>query len=83
MPRLLNLRGIVTLGAIAHQSTVKALGGRLAAYPFKHGAQYELGGVMLAPSYHCSRYNTNTGVLTEAMFVEVFRQAIIRIEQTR
>ncbi|HEY5819692.1 MAG TPA: uracil-DNA glycosylase [Mesorhizobium sp.] len=78
-----HLRGIVTLGAIAHQSTVKALGGRLAAYPFKHGAQYELGGVMLAPSYHCSRYNTNTGVLTEAMFVEVFRQAIIRIEQTR
>jgi uracil-DNA glycosylase family 4 len=78
-----HLRGIVTLGAIAHQSAVKALGGRLAAYPFKHGAQYGLGGVMLAPSYHCSRYNTNTGVLTEAMFVEVFRQAIIRIEQTR
>ena len=67
-----NLRGIVTLGAIAHQSTVKALGGRLAATPFKHGAQYEIGGVTLSPSYHCSRYNTNTRRLTPAMFKSVF-----------
>lgn len=68
-----NLRAIVTLGAIAHQSTIKALGGRIAASPFKHGAQYELAGIGVFPSYHCSRYNTNTGVLTEEMFVDVFR----------
>ncbi len=67
-----SLRAVVTLGAIAHQSTVKALSARLAAYPFKHGAQYEIGGIAVFPSYHCSRYNTNTGVLTEAMFVKVF-----------
>lgn len=70
-----NLRAIVTLGAIAHQSTVKALGVRLAAHPFKHGAAYEIEGLRVFPSYHCSRYNTNTGVLTEAMFVEVFQSA--------
>ncbi|PZN49661.1 MAG: uracil-DNA glycosylase [Proteobacteria bacterium] len=68
-----NLRAIVTLGAIAHQSTIKALGGRVAASPFKHGAQYELDRIGIFPSYHCSRYNTNTGVLTEEMFVDVFR----------
>lgn len=67
-----NLRAIVTLGAIAHQSTVKALGGRVAAYPFKHGAHYGIAGISVFPSYHCSRYNTNTGVLTEEMFVQVF-----------
>lgn len=72
MATLPNLKAIVTLGAIAHQSTIKALGGRLAIYPFKHGARYEIGGYALFPSYHCSRYNTNTGVLTEAMFVSVF-----------
>jgi uracil-DNA glycosylase family 4 len=70
--RFPNLSAIVTLGAIAHQSTVKALGGRLAANPFKHGGRYEMGAVALFSSYHCSRYNTNTGVLTEEMFVRVF-----------
>ncbi|MBX3595931.1 MAG: uracil-DNA glycosylase [Rhizobiaceae bacterium] len=68
-----NLRAIVTLGSIAHQSTVRALGERVATYPFKHGAQYELLGKAIFPSYHCSRYNTNTGVLTQEMFVSVFR----------
>jgi uracil-DNA glycosylase family 4 len=65
------LRAVLTLGAIAHQSTVRALGGRVAAHPFKHGAATAIGGVTLVSSYHCSRYNTNTGVLTEAMFVSV------------
>lgn len=70
--RFPNLRAIVTLGAIAHQSTIRALGGRVAAHPFKHGAATEIGGVSVFSSYHCSRYNTNTGVLTEEMFVGVF-----------
>ncbi|MGN6467684.1 MAG: uracil-DNA glycosylase [Rhizobiaceae bacterium] len=71
--RFENLQAIMTLGAIAHQSTVRALGERVAALPFRHGARYESGQLSLFPSYHCSRYNTNTGVLTEAMFVNVFK----------
>jgi uracil-DNA glycosylase family 4 len=70
--RFPKLRAVLALGSIAHQSTVRALGGRVAAYPFKHGGRLEAGTVTLFSSYHCSRYNTNTGVLTEAMFVKVF-----------
>ncbi|MFE0013866.1 uracil-DNA glycosylase [Mesorhizobium sp. NPDC059054] len=70
--RFPNLRAILTLGAIAHQSTVRALGQRVAAFPFKHGASYDAGKIQLFSSYHCSRYNTNTGVLTTEMFVKVF-----------
>jgi uracil-DNA glycosylase family 4 len=70
--RFPRLRAVLALGAIAHQSTVRALGQRVAAYPFKHGGRLEAGAVTLFSSYHCSRYNTNTGVLTEAMFVRVF-----------
>ena len=71
--RFERLEAIVTLGTIAHQSTVRALGGRVAAIPFAHGAAQELGGVRIFSSYHCSRYNTNTGRLTEEMFVSVFK----------
>lgn len=71
--RFPKLRAILALGSIAHQSTVRALGGRVAAYPFKHGGRHELGPATLFSSYHCSRYNTNTGVLTEEMFVNVFK----------
>jgi uracil-DNA glycosylase family 4 len=66
------LRAIVALGRIAHESTVRALGGRLAMHPFVHGGRHELGPIALFCSYHCSRYNTNTGVLTPEMFREVF-----------
>jgi uracil-DNA glycosylase len=51
---------------------VRTLGGRVAAHPFKHGGRHEIAGLTLFSSYHCSRYNTNTGVLTEDMFVSVF-----------
>ncbi|MBX3529877.1 MAG: uracil-DNA glycosylase [Rhizobiaceae bacterium] len=66
------LSAVLALGAIAHQSTVRALGGRVAAHPFRHGGRTEVGGVTLFSSYHCSRYNTNTGVLTTEMFEAVF-----------
>jgi uracil-DNA glycosylase family 4 len=69
MPRL---RGIVALGRIAHESTVKALGVRSAAAPFAHGAVHQAGAIKLYDSYHCSRYNTNTRVLTPDMFRSVF-----------
>jgi uracil-DNA glycosylase family 4 len=70
--RFPNLRAILTLGTIAHQSTVRALGQRVAAFPFAHGAAQNIGTVRVFSSYHCSRYNTNTGRLTEEMFVSVF-----------
>ena len=69
MPRL---RVVVALGRIAHESAVKALNGKRSAAPFSHGANTELGAITLFSSYHCSRYNTNTGVLTSDMFRAVF-----------
>jgi uracil-DNA glycosylase len=69
MPKL---RAIVVLGRIAHESTVKALGLRNASAPFAHGAVHNASAVRLYDSYHCSRYNTNTGVLTPKMFRSVF-----------
>ena len=69
MPKL---AAIVTLGRIAHESAVVALGQKRSAVPFAHGAASDLGRIRLFTSYHCSRYNTNTGVLTTAMFEAVF-----------
>ena len=66
------LRAIVTLGRIAHESTVRALGGKPSGVPFEHGSRRELKTLALFCSYHCSRYNTNTGVLTPEMFRKVF-----------
>ena len=64
-PRCRGSRSSLALGAIAHQSAVKALGGKLPKVPFGHGAVHRLHtGVTLVDSYHCSRYNTNTGRLT-------------------
>ncbi|MBO0905743.1 uracil-DNA glycosylase [Jiella sonneratiae] len=74
------LRAVVTLGKIAHESTVRALGGRIAAHPFRHGGASDLAGLRLFPTYHCSRYNTNTGRLTTAMFEAVFTEAAAFLE---
>jgi uracil-DNA glycosylase family 4 len=71
-----NLRAIVSLGRIAHETTVKALGAKRSAAAFSHGGRAEIatatGNRALFSSYHCSRYNTNTGVLTPKMFRAVF-----------
>jgi uracil-DNA glycosylase family 4 len=69
MPRV---RAIVALGRIAHDTMLKVLDLRSAAAPFAHGAVHPAGGVKLYDSYHCSRYNTNTRVLTPEMFRSVF-----------
>lgn len=66
-----NLRAVLALGKIAHDATVRALGGRIAGNVFAHGALHDFGAVALADSYHCSRYNTNTGRLTTEMFESV------------
>lgn len=71
MPRL---RVILVLGSVAHGATLAALGLRKSAHGFGHGATHALpGGRTLVASYHCSRYNTNTGKLTVAMFDDVFQ----------
>jgi uracil-DNA glycosylase family 4 len=70
MPRL---AAVVVLGRIAHDSTLAALGARRAAFPFAHGAQHGVrAGLQVFDSFHCSRYNTNTGKLTPEMFHAVF-----------
>ena len=69
MPRL---RAIVALGRVAHDTLLKILALRAATAPFAHGAVHQAGALKLYDSYHCSRYNTNTGVLTEDMFRSVF-----------
>jgi uracil-DNA glycosylase family 4 len=66
------LRAIVVLGRVAHDSTLKAVSVRAAAAPFAHGAIHQAGALKLYDSYHCSRYNTNTRVLTPDMFRGVF-----------
>jgi uracil-DNA glycosylase family 4 len=67
-----NLAAIVTLGRIAHDSVVTALGAKRSAAAFGHDCKAVVGPLTLFSSYHCSRYNTNTGVLTPEMFRSVF-----------
>jgi len=74
------LRAIVALGRIAHDSVVRALGRKLATVPFAHGRSHAVGAITLFDSYHCSRYNTNTGVLTPQMFRDVLLAARSHVE---
>jgi len=70
---------ILCLGLISHKAVIKALGLKQTDYPFVHAKLHKLGdGRQIIDSYHCSRYNTNTKRLTEAMFSDVFKQ--IRVE---
>ncbi|MEL7481669.1 MAG: uracil-DNA glycosylase [Pseudomonadota bacterium] len=82
--QLPNLKSIITLGKISHDSTVRALGLKLKDHPFGHDVAYQVSAngrtVGLHASYHCSRYNTNTGRLTEAMFHDVFRNAVATLD---
>ncbi len=69
---------ILALGGLAHAAVLRALGHRAAAFKFEHGAVHRLhDGLAIADSYHCSRYNTNTGRLSVAMFRAVF-EAVTR-----
>ncbi len=65
MPRL---AAVLALGRVAHESFVLACAARRANHPFAHGRVHQIAGLTLFDSYHCSRYNTNTGVLTADMF---------------
>lgn len=75
LPRL---ERILALGRIAHEAVLRALGARPAALPFAHEAEGRVAGLKVVASYHCSRYNVNTGRLTESMFRAVFARLMSR-----
>ena len=71
------LRAIIAHGRIAHETVLASLGLKKATLPFLHGTWHRFNdGLLLADSYHCSRYNVQTGRLTESMFCNVFRQVL-------
>jgi uracil-DNA glycosylase family 4 len=79
---LANLRIIITLGTIAHNSTLRILGVKLKQAPFGHGKTFTSDkGLLVLSSYHCSRLNTNTGRLTTPMFQSIFKAARRHLEQ--
>ena len=74
---LTSARVLVALGRIGHDAALLALGLKRSQFPFAHGKEHALGGELrLIDSYHCSRYNTQTGRLTERMFAEVLERAV-------
>ena len=77
---LARLKAVVALGVIAHGAVLSALSETKSRFPFVHGALHRLpNGLLLADSYHCSRYNTNTGRLTVPMFEAVFAELRSRL----
>jgi len=77
LAQLPRVRVLVALGQIAHTNAVRSAGGRQADYKFAHLAEHRLpDGRILVDSYHCSRYNQNTGRLTREMFEAVFARAV-------
>jgi uracil-DNA glycosylase len=78
LPRL---RFILALGLVGHAAVVRALGpDKPSRYVFRHGGRHEIGDYLLFDSYHCSRYNTNTGRLTAEMFRGVF-ESIVAVQE--
>ncbi|MGI9310232.1 MAG: uracil-DNA glycosylase [bacterium] len=68
-----HLKLVLALGQLAHRAVLRAFGLPQRSHPFAHNARHRIaGGPLLFDSYHCSRYNTNTRRLTEAMFHQVF-----------
>ncbi len=70
-----NLKVIIALGLIAHKSIISALNLQQKLYKFKHGNKHNFDNFIMIDSYHCSRYNTNTGRLNQKMFEKIFLEA--------
>ncbi len=82
LQELARLRAVLALGVVAHSAVLRAAGMPLARLRFRHGAIHQLpDGLLLADSYHVSRYNTNTGRLDEAMFQNVVLALLRRLEE--
>ena len=79
MPRL---SAVLALGRIAHETFVVACGAKRTDYPFAHGRVHALQALQLFDSYHCSRLNTNTGVLTPKMFADVIAKIRAALDAT-
>jgi len=76
------LEAVLALGRIAHDAVLTTLKLRKSAHPFGHGHSHDFGErFLLFDSYHCSRYNTNTGRLTTAMFEDVFKLVCDHLER--
>lgn len=77
------LRAVLALGVLAHAAVLRACGIPVARIRFRHGDVTELpDGLLLADSYHVSRYNTNTGLLTREMFEQVIFNLVARVAGT-
>ncbi len=81
LTNLPKLKAVITLGTIAHHSTIRALNAKVLSHPFGHGEINNIGRLRIFSSYHCSRYNTNTGRLTDAMFHQIFQAAKTYLDQ--
>jgi len=78
------VRAVLTLGVVAHAAVLRAVGLPASRIKFRHGQIVDLpNGMLLADSYHVSRYNTNTGVLTPAMFEQVILELKTRLSPAR
>ena len=75
MKHLMKACMILSLGLVSHNAVLRARGLKVSAAKFVHGAQHTLPGITLLDSYHCSRYNINTGRLNQTMFDAVVKRA--------
>jgi uracil-DNA glycosylase family 4 len=71
------VRVVLALGKLAHDTYLKLIDEKLSAHPFRHGAVHALSPI-LVDSYHPSRQNTNTGVLSWTMWTAVIEKALTR-----
>ena len=78
---MVQLRAILALGRIAHDSVLASLGLRSSAAGFGHGRIHPIGDLRLYDSFHCSRLNTNTGKLTPEMFGAVFAEIRAQLDE--
>lgn len=83
LPEMQNLNAVLALGKIAFDTVIRAAELKPSQHKFGHGEAVDIGeGRRLFGSYHCSRYNTNTGRLTPAMFHSVFDKIAAHLGRT-